>query len=315
MMTRWTKYLLLWLWCVLGGVALLGVAGRYPLTIADALHHPVMLKGRPQRIISLAPSVTEILFAIGAGNRVLADTTYCKYPAAAARLAKIGGYLDPNAEKVVALTPDLVIAARGTRDDILDHLRALHVPLFVVDANNLTEVSASIKLIGRLVGNETTANQVAARLEARRNSICKKTAALAAAQRPATLFLFSFSDLFSAGPGSHIDELIRLAGGRNIAAGTRQPWPQLSMEAVAAANPQVILVLAGHGTMSNLTPQAALATLRAKPQWRSLAAVKTGRVVVLDDDEMTLTGPRLINGLEAVARALHPELFPGGGKR
>lgn len=296
----------------------LHAAPAFPLTVEDAQHHKIVIKQRPRRIISLAPNVTESLFAIGAGDRVIADTTYCRYPQKALTLPKVGGYIDPNTEKVVGMAPDLVIAARGTREDILDHMRAIGLTLFCVDCSNLNGVTVSLKQIGRIVGASDAANRLAASLDARQEAVRKTAARLPAAQRPATLFLFSLNDTFSAGPGSHIDDFIQLAGGRNVAARTRLPWPQLSMEAIVAANPQVILVLNAKsmGERKNiLTTQKALAVLRGKAQWRNLDAVKHGRVVVLDDDSMTIPGPRLIEGLEATARALHPELFPAGRRR
>lgn len=289
----------------------------FPVTVVDALHHRVTVKQRPRRIISLSPAVTENLFIIGAGDRVVADTTYCKYPPKAVKLPKIGGYIDPDSEKVFAMNPDLIIAACGTRNDILEHLRAIGLTVLTVDDTNLAGIDASLMLIGRMVGCTAAAKGVVARLDARRAAVQKRTAPLRAAQRPGVLFLFTLDDLYTAGPGSYIDELIQLAGGRNIAAVTRLPWPQLSMETVVAANPQVILLLTGgmEGTKSPLTAARALATLRGKAAWRDLTAVKTGRVVVLNDDEVTLPGPRLLNGLEAIARAVHPELFPAGGGR
>ena len=288
----------------------------FPVTVTDALHHQVMLKSRPKRIISLAPAVTENLFLIGAGERVVANTTYCKYPLKARGLPKIGGYMDPDTEKVLSLKPDLVIAACGTRNDILDHMRAVGLTVLAVDDTSLDGIDASLKLIGRATGCSAAAGSVVTRLDARRAAVRKKTAHLSAAQRPGVLFLFSFNDLYTAGPGSFVDELIQLAGGRNIAAVTRLPWPQLSMETVVAANPQVILVLPGNmgDAKSPLTAHRALATLRGRQAWHGIAAVKNGHVAVLDDDEVTLPGPRLLNGLEAIARAVHPELFSGRGQ-
>ncbi len=324
MMHKLTNHSLLLLCCIAAllvqarlGAAPAG-ADAFPVTVTDALHHKVTLKQRPARIISLAPSVTENLFTIGAGARVVADTIYCKYPQKALTLPKVGGYTDPDTEKVLSLKPDLVIAAYGTRSDIIDHMRTMGLSVLTVDDMNLDGIDASLKLIGRMVGCSAAANRVVARLDARRAAVQKQTAHLSAAQRPGVLFLFSFDDLYTAGSGSYIDQMIQVAGGQNIAAATRLPWPQLSMETVVAANPQVILVLAGRmegGKKFPLTAPRALATLRGKSAWRGIAAVKNGRVVVLHDDDVTLPGPRLLNGLEAIARAVHPELFPGGGGR
>jgi len=286
-------------------------AAAFPVTLTDALKHQVTIPQLPRRIVSLAPNVTEILFAIGAGKRVVADTTYCHYPAAATTLPKIGGYLDPNVEKVAAMTPDLVIGSRGNPLDLLTRIKSLGLPVLTVDETTLDEVLRDIRLIGRAVGAEDAANKLDARLKHRQQAIMTKTHGLSETGKPRVLFLFALDGgLFSAGPGSFVDELIRLGGGRNIAVATNTAWPELSMEAVIAADPQVILLLANHGTNNSLTAKTALAKLRAQSGWRTVTAVKTGRVVVMDDDAMTLPAPRLLDGLEATARALHPELFP-----
>lgn len=282
----------------------------YPLTITDSLNRKVTIKRKPQRIISIAPSATEILFVIGAGSRVIADTTYCDYPPVAARLKKIGGYTNPQVERIVALKPDLVVGARGNPLDILNQIQSLKLTVAALDEEgNIDQVLETIRLIGKVVGEEKGANALVKRLIARRKAVTDKTDKLSEQQRPRVLFLFDTEGLFSAGKGSFIDELIRLAGGQNIAAKSKVPWPELSMESVVADDPQVILVLAGHGTRHPLTSATALANLRKKSQWKSVTAVKKGRVVVVGDDEMTLPGPRLINGLEQASKAIHPEIF------
>lgn len=289
----------------------------FPVTVTDALRRTVTVKQRPAHIVAIAPNATEILFALGAGDRVLADTTYCDYPPAAARLPKIGGYTNPNVEKIVALKPDLVLGARGNPLDLITQMQSLGLTVAAVDATTIAEVDDAIRLIGRLVGEEVAAEQLTTRLDARRAAIEQRTQSLPTAKRPRVLFLFSLDGLFSAGTGSFIDELIRLGGGTNIAARTGRPWPELSMETITATDPQVILLLAGQmdgSARPALTSATALAKLRALPRWRTLTAVKQGRVTVLDDDALTLPGPRLLDGLEAVAAALHPALFGKGAK-
>ena len=283
------------------------------MTATDARGQQVALAHCPLRMISLAPSVTEILFAVGAGPRVIADTSYCHYPAAAARLPKVGGYVDPNLEKIVADKPDLVLGAKGNALDALEHLSQLGIPVITINPTSLEDVEGAIRLIGRVTGNAPAAERLAARCAQRRAAVTKLT--LAASTRPRTLLLFSPDSLFSAGPGSHLDEMIRLAGGVNVAAHATLPWPELSMESVVAANPQLIIFLSGQMMNAKLTTAHALARLRGDRRWRTLAAVQQGRVVVLDNDALTITGPRLIDGLEAMAAAVHPELFAGEARR
>ncbi|HEY3377711.1 MAG TPA: ABC transporter substrate-binding protein [Armatimonadota bacterium] len=279
----------------------------FPLTVTDALGRTVTIPTRPERLISLAPNITEILFAIGAGPRVVADTAYCDYPPAAAALPKIGGYLDPNLEKVLALKPDLVLCDDINRHAMVDRLAGLGIPVVMSAPERLQEVEGAIRQIGRAVGEASHAETLADDLQRRRAAVTAKTAALPEASRPRTLFLFSLDGFYSAGPGSYIDELIRYGGGRNIITKPAAAWPQLAIESIVAADPQVIILLAKYGKQHHLTAAVALATLLADRRWRDITAVKTRRVVVLDDDPMTLPGPRLIEGLESTAGALHPE--------
>lgn len=287
----------------------------YPITITDSLKRKVTITHKPKKIVSIAPSATEILFAIGAGDRVVANTTYCDYPPEADKLPKIGGYTNPDVEKILALSPDLVLGARGTPVGLFDQMAALKLTVAAIDAeDSLDQMVESIRTIGKIVGEEKKAAELVEQLEARRRAVVSKTAALSPAQRPRVLFVFAPGDLFSAGTGSFIDELITLGGGVNIAAKAKTTWPQLSLETVIADDPQVILTLPG--TMGNtqkpMTNTEALVRFRALPRWKNLSAVKHGRVYVLEDDPMTLPGPRLIDGLEATAAAIHPELFKGG---
>lgn len=280
----------------------------YPMTFIDITGKPVTLAHRPMRIISLAPAVTETLFAVGAGNRVIADTIYCKYPTAAVSLPKIGDYSNPDAEKIVAFKPDLVFGEKGNALNTLQYLSQLGIPVLTVDPISLEEVENTIRLIGRATGDSETAEKLATQCSQRREAVANRIRALAPATCPRTLLLLSQDGLFSAGPGSFIDEMIRLAGGVNVAGNSKIPWPELSMESVISANPEIVIVLSGSGMTSALTPNTALARFRADMRWRLIAAIKAGRVAILDEDELTLPGPRLIDGLEAMVNAIHPKV-------
>lgn len=291
-----------------------GIPGgtSFPVTVHDVCDRDVTIPHRPARIISLAPGVTEILFAIGDGDRVIAATNYCNYPEAANHLPKIGGYLDPNLEKITSLKPDLIVGMRGNKRDVLDRLYSLGLPIVVIDPTTLDEIPQGIKLIGRVTGSLDEADDAARTFGLRRKSIENLLATVTPAMRPRVLFLFSTADqggIFTAGPGSHIDELIALSGGINIAASAGKPWPQLSMETVAAANPQIILISRMSDAGNPLTAAKALADLRAKTAWRSIDAVKSGKVYMMDS-VVTVPGPRLIDVLEQMTALLHPALFP-----
>jgi iron complex transport system substrate-binding protein len=278
---------------------------RPPPIATTAPERQPVLNSKPQRIISLAPSATEMLFAIGAGDRVIADTSYCNYPPAAAALPKIGGYLDANPEQLLALKPDLIVVVRGNRAEILRQLQGFNIPMLATETDSIEEVQQTIQQLGKAAGEEAKAQQLISDMEARLRYIRDKVEKLPEEQRPRVLFLFSLNRLCTAGPGSHIDELIRLAGGKNIAAQCDSAWPELSMETVVAGNPEVILVVDTHGSERGLTQERALATLRANPLWQHISAVQKGRVIVLPDDPVTIPGPRMITGLELIYKALH----------
>ena len=283
---------------------------QFPVAVTDNLGRSVSVSQRPLRLVSLAPSITEILFAIHAGDRLVADTNYCHYPPEAVQKPKVGDYLSPNVEKVAAEKPDLVFCDDLNGKEMVDHLAALKITAIVIAPKSLSEVEQAISLIGRAVGETKNADDLVHRMEGRREAVLAKTTSLPDAQRPRALFLFSMDQgLYSAGPGSYIDDFIRTAGGRNIAATANSPWPVLSLETAVEADPEVILILKGHGKKSEITDQSALALFRAKPHWQTVTAVKQARIVTLDDDPATLPGPRMVDGLEAIAAALHPELF------
>ena len=282
----------------------------FPMTVTDALGQKVTIPRQPERIVSLAPSVTETLFAIGAGKLLVADTSYCDYPEEAAKLPKIGGYIDPNVESIVALKPDMVLGAKGNPRDVLNQLRQLGIPVVTVSPESLRDVDTAIRMIGKVVGYQRESETLARENTARREAVTRVTDALSESERPRTLLLFSPDSLFSVGPNSYLDEMIRFAGGRNVAADAPIPWPELSMEKLITADPEIIILLSMEKSAHPGAVDTVLAKYRADRRWRGMAAVKNERVVVLADDELTLPGPRLINGLEAMAHAMHPRLFP-----
>lgn len=277
----------------------------FPVTIDDALNKNVIIAKRPERIISLAPSVTETIYAIGAGDRLIADTSYCDYPAAAQKLAKIGGFIDPNVEKIAALKPDLVIGSKGNPRDALQQLTQLKIPVVIIDPETLdSAIDGSIRTIGKATGMSKNADKLADDNRQRKTAIARESAKVAVADRPRTLLLFSPDSLFSAGTGSYLDEMITLAGGVNIAGNTKLSWPELSMEKVIKDDPQIIMILSMEKGAASSLADALIKKLRADRRWRQVSAVQKGNIVFLGDDELTLPGPRLINGLAVMAREM-----------
>lgn len=285
----------------------------FPLTLIDAKGHRWTFAKPADRIVSLAPSVTELLFALGAGSHVVGVTGYCDYPPAAKTREKVGGFKDPSVEKVVALNPDVVIASRGTPDPIIDNLITAGQKVFAVDHDRIHRLFASLTVLGKIAGCPESAEALRRQLTHRWEAVVTKTSRLPLDRRPRLLYVVWDDPLFTAGPGSYADELITAAGAVNIAADADSSWPQYSLEAAIAKDPQVLLFTAGPMCGFEVVRSKKLAQLRRDKRWRNVSAVKAGRVIVLDEDHLGVPGPRLVTGLEELAHALHPDLFPPGG--
>lgn len=288
-----------------GAVTTTSPASTYPLTIADDTGRQVRIPAQPQRIVSAAPSNTEILFAVGAGSRVVGVTTFCDYPAEAKALPKIGG-LRPNVEAIVALQPDLVVAIRGLPADALATLEAQQVPVVIFNPSDFKGVLENIRTAGKITGTPAIADRLAAEMQQRWNGVAEK--ARGASTKPSVFFEIDASDpaaVSAAGAGTFIDAMITTAGGANVAATlvSGQQYPRISAEALLAANPQLIILGdAPYGQNAE--------TVARRPGWASLEAVQKGRIVgVVDDNLVSRPGPRLVDGLDFIARAIHPELF------
>jgi iron complex transport system substrate-binding protein len=278
----------------------------YPMTLTDSLKRDVTIPARPVRIVSTAPAITEILFAIGAGDRVVADTKYCAYPPEAAKLPHIGDFQNPSPELVAAMSPDLIVAMAGNQMSAIESMKMLKVPLVAVaDPKTVGEVGATIRMLGRATGQTAQAETVATDMETRVAAVEAKSAAVAPTARPRVLYLITV-DLFSVGAGTVIDDMIRRAGGVNIAAKAGKAWPQLSMETVITADPQVILISTNKNDETWDTAAHALAKLRADARWRNISAVKAGRLHAIDTGLVEVPGPRLVEGLAAMQAVLTP---------
>lgn len=282
---------------------------RYPLTLKDDLGVSVSLARRPMRLLSLAPSLTEALFACGLGDRVVGVTNFCNYPPEARKKPRIGGYVDSSEEKIVSLSPDLVFCTRGTPTTFISGLRATGLTVFAFDEVSFADITRALETIGTLCDVRPEANRVADGLRDDLEKLRTRTGALADDARPRALFVVWLDPLFVAGPGSFQDEIMSAAGGRNVS-GVSKPFANLSPEAAVAADPQVLLLSSEHsGQTGDATAQ--LAALRKHPVWKNLSAVKTGRVVVLDAGHVAVPGPRLTKGMTDILRGLHPELAGG----
>jgi len=256
----------------------------------------------PRRIISLAPSVTEIVFALGAGDRLVGVSTYCDYPEAAKHIDRVGTFLQPNVERILAARPDLVIAVPSPANRLpVESMIDLGLRVLVVEPNRIDDVYTAIGSIASVLGDSAAGERVVTDMRAR---VARVTARLAGAKPQRVLMLVGRQPLIAAGAGTYQDEIIALAGGTNIAAALAGEWPTLSLEFVLAGAADVIID-AGMGS-----EEEAEADRRAYwRQFSTIPAVRTHRIFGYGAYELLRPGPRLPETLEAVARFVHPERF------
>ena len=270
----------------------------FPRTIEDSGGTSVTIAAPPQRIVSHSPGATEILFAIGAGGRVVAADEFSDYPAATAQLERVA-YASPDPERELALDPDLVLMA-GNQLQQVEQFRGLGMTvLYVEEAATVAGVLDSVRLFGELTGNEQRAEALAEEMRARIEAV---TAELADFERGPRVFFELDATLFTVGSDTFVGDLLTLLKASNIAEGATSPFPQLTAEAVIEANPEVVLLADGEFGES-------LETACARPGWSAIAACETGRVHAIDPDLTNRPGPRVVEGLEQIARLLYPDRF------
>jgi cobalamin transport system substrate-binding protein len=276
-------------------------------TIADDLGHPFSRPARPpERIVSMAPNITEILFALGLGGRVAGVTRFCDYPPEAQRLPRIGGLVDPNAEIVRSLDPDLVIAFRGNPLRLVDRIRKLGLPVFVLDiGRSLDDLPGLITKIGRVTATEARAESLAAGLRTRLAAV--DAALERTAGRPKVFVLLYGQGLWTCGGESYVNDLIGRAGGTNVASALPKKWALYKREGIIRDDPDVVFILA----RSAADFAAGRDRLAAIPGIGAVSAVRTGRIYEIDENAASRFGPRLVDVLDRMAALLHPDLFGG----
>jgi iron complex transport system substrate-binding protein len=283
----------------LAGLAI-AAAPATALTYADMLGRQVTVPALPRRIVSLVPSATELIFALGGEDRLAGVTDYCDWPPAARRKPSVGGMLAPSLESIVALRADLVIATdSGNRQESFDQLRRLGIPVYLVHARSVAQVMEVATRLGELTGRQAAVPALTARLQQRIQAVVK---AVSPRPRPRVLYVLWPEPLIVPGREAIVTELIQLAGGDSITAEEPSDYPRYGLEAAVARAPEVI-VLARHGTGSQPI---------SRQKWDrlgSLPAVKAGRVYAVDGNVLHRYGPRVVDGLELLAHAIHPEVF------
>lgn len=258
----------------------------------------------PARIVSMAPSITEVVFALGLGERVVGVSSFCDYPPEALKKPRIGGVVNPNMEAIVALNPDLVIALPNvTHENLFRSLRQLGIRVLTLRNDTLEDLFVTIDRIGEMTSTGAAAQQMSERLRARFSNVSEK---VAAKPRRKVMFIVGVEPLFVAGRGTFIDELITIAGGTNISGDSFSKYPQLGIEEVVARAPDVILYTSLN---FELTPEQEVKAKKLWSAYPSIPAVRNGSIHGLVADYVTLPGPRLVLGVEEMARAIHPEVF------
>jgi iron complex transport system substrate-binding protein len=282
-------------------------ASLYPQTYDDVLGRSITIDAQPERIVSLAPSVTEILYAIGVGPQMAGRTDYCNYPPEVEAVPSVGGFdaSSISVESIVALEPDLVIGGSIYQADLAKALEDADVKVIVVEPENVADILATIQTLGTITGHAGEAKAVVSDMQTRIDAVTEKVASLPNGERPRVFYEVWNEPLMTASNHTFIGELITMAGGDNIFGDLDEAYPTVSAEEIIERNPDVIL------GPSNHSDQLTAEMIAARPGWSDLTAVKNGAVSIVDGDIISRAGPRIADALEAIAAALHPELLNG----
>lgn len=275
----------------------------FGVSSTDDLGREVGFDHPPQRIVSLDPSITEILFALGLNNELVGVTDYCDYPQQARSKSKVGGYIDPNIEAIALLEPDLVVTTLKTNTPrLIQQLEDFGIKVFVLEPKKIEDIFKDISSLAKLTCREEEARELLGGLQDRLQGVREKVAGIS----PPGVFLEMGKDpLISVGRGSFAHDLIEIAGGRNVAAQSSSPYRRYTLEEILLADPEVIIIC-------SMTPDdPCLAQKEWWKKWTNMSAVRNGRIYVVEANLLTRPGPRMVDGLMEIAKAIHPEIFPG----
>jgi len=283
------------------------------ITIVDDEGYTTNLTSTPQRIISLAPSNTQILFAVGVGDKVVGVTDYDHYPynftawIAAGNMTSVGGFSTPNKETIASLNPDLILATPINDPDVVT-MRSLGEKVIVLNPNDINGVLKDITIVGKATGANQNATTVVNSLNTQINSIEAKIAA-ANLTKPLVYYEVWTPPLMSAGSTSFINDVIEKAGGQNIFENETQQYPTVSSETIVAKNPDVILLPTDMANPGDTPFYGSVDQVKERPGWSSISAVQNNRIIVVDGDLFAEAGPRIGDQIAAAAKAFYPTLF------
>lgn len=264
----------------------------------DDLGRKIKIPAKIERVVSLAPNLTENVFAVGAGEKLVGVTSYCDYPAEAAKIQKIGDTVNPNLEAIVAQKPQLVLVTTASQiESFTKRMEERGIPVFVTNPKNLTDVLRNLRQIGDLLGTRETAEKLVADLQNRISSVENKIKT----ENPVRVFVQISPEPFTVGRDSFVTDLVQRAGGVSVTKNIPEAYPRISKETALASQPEAIFLSSG-GAMGE--GNGAPAEI-----FRESPAVKSGKVFKVNGDFLARPGPRLVNGLEEMAKALHPEMF------
>ncbi len=298
MKIQFVKLLLLW-----SLVIFLGTSPSFSATlkVRDETGREVTFPFPPKRIVSLAPNITEILFGLGLDEEIVGVSIHCNFPAKARSKARVGSYISLDFEKITSLKPDLIIATgAGNTRDMVDRLGKLGFPSYVIYPKNFDDILKSILHIGEVVNREKEARGITEEMRKRSQKVIELAKGL---PRPKVFIQIAEAPVVTVGKGSFADDLIRLAGGENIAGKEKEVYPRFGMEEILKRSPEVIVI-------SSMNPKGDYQKiLQEWNRWKTIPAVKNGRIHLIDSDLLDRPSPRIIDGLEELARVLHPERF------
>jgi iron complex transport system substrate-binding protein len=299
--TRWPSFLTVVALVLLASCTTRNTANHQITSrqFTDEAGRTISVPARIDRFISLAPNLTEIVFAIGAGDRLVGNTTYCDYPAQAKQIEKVGDTLRPSMERIIALRPQLVLVSTASQLEAFTQQLSDHqIAVYVTDPHDLEGVFKSIKNLGDLLNETETTTELLRNLRARAEAVEN---AVTSTKPVSVFYQVSAEPLYTAGRDSFVTDLIKRAGGRSVTENVPGAWPLFSAESALAAQPEAIILPTG-GSMGSSNAEVA-------PPLRRSPAVKNGRIHKINDDHLARPGPRSVDGLEEIARALHSEAF------
>jgi iron complex transport system substrate-binding protein len=268
-------------------------------TVIDQMGRSVEVPDDPRRVVALAPSITEIVFALGCEDRLAGATRFSNFPPAAKRLPRVGSYVHLDLERIVALSPDLCIAVKdGNPKAVIQRLEALQIPVYAVNPVNLGAVGDTILEVGQLLNARQPAERLVAEMNARIEAV--KAQVAGSSSRPRVFFQIGISPIVSVGSETFIHELITMAGGINVTAGA-VPYPRFSREEIFALAPEILIITSMDRNKSFLEAKIEW------QQWPEIPAIRDQRIHLVDSDLFDRASPRLVDGLELLAGLLHPQ--------